>query len=264
MAAGTYEATCDATYDPRQLDDHRELAYPHVLVVIAGGEGAEHVAQRLAHAFRASGRAALMVEIAGLDAQLDAQLAMVVVVAQCDADGLSPPTRKWMRHGRAELLAARRVDVITVALSACHNSAASLKPCGLGASAKLGVRLRAGGAAVDECALYVDVGVDTNVDEALRDYVRMLALGWPVGHGSAPGSPEADGRAEGHDVARGVCAGNGSGTRERSGSERRQPQGAPLGTSRVLVLCITVPSVAAVLALTAVVARRLAGRLRPS
>lgn len=210
-----------------------ELRLPHVLVVVAGGEGAAQVAQLLVGALHASGRASRTVEVARFDEALEGtQLAMVMVVAECDAEGLSMPTRRWLRKGRAELLAARRCDVITVAQSACCNSAAGLKPCAVAAAAKLGARLRAGGAAVNERAVYVDVGVAVDVEETLRTYVRRLALG---------GRPEAVG-------SQGALAIGEGGPRAR------------LSAAHVLGLGVSLPALALALAAAAVVTRRLLAR----
>lgn len=210
-----------------------ELRLPHVLVVVAGGEGAAQVAQLLVGALHASGRASRTVEVARFDEALEGtQLAMVMVVAECDAEGLSMPTRRWLRKGRAELLAARRCDVITVAQSACCNSAAGLKPCAVGAAAKLGARLRTGGAAVNERAVYVDVGVAVDVEETLRTYVRRLALG---GRPEAVGSQGAQAIGEGAPRAR-------------------------LSAAHVLGLGVSLPALALALAAAAVVTRRLLAR----
>ncbi|KAJ1616319.1 hypothetical protein T492DRAFT_1107470 [Pavlovales sp. CCMP2436] len=154
---------------------------PKVLLVVAGGDAADQVAGLLDGSFGSpcSGRASITVDIARLDEAHANIVAVVVLVVEVDGDGLSAATKKWMRTGRAELLSARRCEIVTVANSACRNSATALKPCALGATAKLGVRLRAGGAAVHEAALYLDVGVAIDVEDTIDAYVRALALGRP-------------------------------------------------------------------------------------
>lgn len=237
-----------------------DLRQPHVLVVIAGGEGAMQVAHLLVNALETSGRASHAVEIGQFDVALDTQLAMVVVVAECDAEGLSAPTRRWLRHGRAELLAARRCDVVTVAVSACSNSAASLKPCAISAAHKIGVRLRSGGAAVDETALYVDVGVDTNVEEALSSYVRRLALGWPT----PTTSPELQPTDEAHlpDLAEwgAQAAAHAAGDGRCGRAATCEAEHARLDTALTLGLRVAVPAVALMVGLAAVTVRRLLSR----
>jgi hypothetical protein len=98
------------------------------------------------------------------------------VIVEVDNDGPSAGLRRWMRKGQVERLAGGRCDLVTVALSACRSSAASLKPCALGHTARLAARLRAAGAHVNDSAVYVDVGVDTDVEERLREYTHALAV----------------------------------------------------------------------------------------
>jgi hypothetical protein len=101
-----------------------------------------------------------------------------VLVVEVDGDGLSAATRGAMRRGKLDhfLSPKHACDVITVASSTCRNSAASLKPCALAHSAKLAARLRAAGADVRGDALYLDVGVDTDLEEAIGAFAQAIAL----------------------------------------------------------------------------------------
>jgi hypothetical protein len=92
-----------------------------------------------------------------------------------DGDGLSTATKKWMRTGRAELLSARRCDIVTVANSACRNSATALKPCALSATAKLGVRLSHNPSPHNQCTV-LRLSYSLREIEKYKHYIIMAGL----------------------------------------------------------------------------------------
>lgn len=164
----------------------------NVSILVAGSDAAMQISAMLQHALVARGCAVTTLALADQLARVESA---AVCVVEVDGDGLSAATRGAMRRGELDHLRTpeHACEVITVASSACRNSAASLKPCALAQSAKLAARLRASGAAVRGDALYLDVGVDTDVEETIDAFAQALASRVLVGTPAAVCSGGAGG-----------------------------------------------------------------------
>lgn len=137
-------------------------------VVISGGDAASQVAELLGSALCGTDY-----RVIPLDGATHPSKTSALFVVEVDEEGsLSLGTRRWIRAGGGASFAdSPTVAMLTVVTSACMNSSAALRPSAIAASAKF---WKAVGGSEKELCSVVDVGVDTDVEDAVASFARKF------------------------------------------------------------------------------------------
>mmetsp|Transcript_23433 Transcript_23433/g.72989 ORF Transcript_23433/g.72989 Transcript_23433/m.72989 type:complete len:253 (-) Transcript_23433:167-925(-) len=175
---------------------------PILVVIASSGGGEDGPARQVADLLLQTSRTVFTVEgqartlvLHSLECQQVWPQAVAATVFVMDVDaneGLPRVMRKWLRStSNFGCVEGVPYSLVCVACSACCNSAAALKPSLQSAAKNVTKALAPTGAAALTNSLHVDVGVDTDVEDAIADYTQGLLaeLASKDEHTSSPNTP---------------------------------------------------------------------------